>query len=120
MNCHGILHACVITQCIVDYRVKLATNFCSQCFALNKVSKLCTKELLVKMTDIEFDEDGWSAVHHCVAAEKELLMSIEKFVMTNEEYLECETKDKYQRTPFLLAVERNKTKSMEKLIELGR
>nr|CAB3221648.1 ankyrin and armadillo repeat-containing protein-like [Phallusia mammillata] len=71
------------------------------------------------MSDIEYDEDGWTAIHHCVAAEKELLMSIEKFVTTNEEYLEVETKDSFQRTPFLLAVERNKTKSVEKLIDLG-
>ncbi|XP_076820559.1 uncharacterized protein LOC143465919 [Clavelina lepadiformis] len=69
--------------------------------------------------DIEFDDDGWTAIHHCVAADRELLMSIEKYVTTNEEYLEVETKDKFMRTPLLLAVEKNKTKSVEKLIQLG-
>nr|XP_009858879.1 ankyrin and armadillo repeat-containing protein-like [Ciona intestinalis]XP_026690678.1 ankyrin and armadillo repeat-containing protein-like [Ciona intestinalis] len=71
------------------------------------------------MTDIEFDDEGWSAIHHCVAAEKELLMSIEKFVTSNEEFLECETKDRFHRTPLLLAVAKDKTKSVEKLLELG-
>ena len=70
--------------------------------------------------DIEFDDNGWAAIHHAIAAEKELLMSIEKYVASNEEYLEVETKDELQRTPLLLAVERNKLKSVEKLIELGR
>ena len=69
--------------------------------------------------DIEFDDDGWTAIHHCVAADRELLMSIEKYVTANEGYLEVETKDKFMRTPLLLAVEKNKTKSVEKLIQLG-
>ena len=72
------------------------------------------------MSDIEFDEDGFSLIHHCVAAEKELLMSIEKYIVGNSDYLECETKDSLSRTPLLLAVERNKPKSVDKLLELGK
>ena len=70
--------------------------------------------------DIEYDDDGWTAIHHCVAAETELLISIEKYITSNEEYLEVETKDEFQRTPLLLAVEKNKSKSVKKLIEYGR
>ena len=70
--------------------------------------------------EIEFDDSGWTAIHHCIAAEKELLMSIEKNVASNEEYLEVATKDEFEYTPLLLAVKKNKFKSVEKLISLGK
>lgn len=69
--------------------------------------------------DIEVDEDGWAAIHHCVAAEKELLMSIEKFINMNADTLEFETQDRDRRTPLLLATHCNKKKSVEKLLDLG-
>jgi len=70
--------------------------------------------------EIEYDDEGWTAIHHCVAAETELLMSIEKFINSNEEYIEVETKNDLQQTPLLLAVERNKLKSVKKLLEFGK
>ncbi|XP_077975977.1 uncharacterized protein LOC144431964 [Styela clava] len=69
--------------------------------------------------EIEVDDTGWAAIHHCVAAEKELLMSIEKFVTMNPDNLEVETKDAFRRTPLLLAVHCNKKRSVEKLLDLG-
>ena len=70
--------------------------------------------------EIEYDDMGWTAIHHCVAAETELLMSIEKYINMNDEFLEVETKDDFQRTPFLLAVEKNKLKSVKKLLDFGK
>lgn len=72
------------------------------------------------MTDIEFDENGWAAIHHCMSAEKELLKSIESYVTINAEYLELETRDELQMTPLLLAVRFSKKKSVDKLISLGK
>ena len=69
--------------------------------------------------EIDFDDMGWTAIHHCVAAETELLMSIEKFISSNDEYLEVETQDDDQLTPLLLAVERNKARSVKMLLDFG-
>lgn len=70
--------------------------------------------------DVDFDDDGWTVMHHCIAAEKELLMSIEKYVSLNEEFLEVETKYDFQYTPLLMAAEKNKLKSVQTLISLGK
>lgn len=71
------------------------------------------------MADIEFDETGWAAIHHCMSAEKELLKSIESYINMNADFLEVETRDEFQMTPLLLAVKFGKKKSVDKLISLG-
>ena len=65
----------------------------------------------------EFDNEGWSHIHH--AAFSGYQKSISRFVRTNQEQLELLTKDGKRNTPLLLACSNGQLEAVRFLVELG-
>ena len=65
----------------------------------------------------EFDNDGWSHIHH--AAFSGYQKSISRFVRTSQEQLELLTRDGKKNTPLLLACSNGQLDAVRFLVELG-
>jgi ankyrin repeat protein len=65
----------------------------------------------------EFDAHGWNQIHR--AAHGGFILEVNFNLSENKDLLELETKDDKLMTPFLCAVDGNRKKAVEYLLENG-